>query len=94
MNKAHFGLSYLTDLFRGTSGMDRNFTHTEFELELESKLKIIISIDENDSLAAIYFKTGGRNVTGSIKIRMQVSGDYYCVKFSFKLSTDGFLYES
>ena len=48
-------------------------SHTEFELELESKLKIIISIDENDSLAAIYFKTGGRGGTGSIKVRMQVS---------------------
>ena len=34
-------------------------SHIEFELELENKLKIIISIDENDSLAAIYFKTGG-----------------------------------
>ena len=51
--------------------MDRNSTHTEFELE--NKLKIIISIIENDSLAAIYFKTGGRGGAGSIKIRMQVS---------------------
>ena len=49
-------------------------SHTEFELELENKLKIIISKDENDSLAAIYFKTGGRGGSGSIKkIRMQVS---------------------
>ena len=83
MNKAHLGLGYLTDLFRGykdTSGID--FTHTEFELELENKLKIIISIDENDSLTAIYFKTGVRGGTGSIKIRMQVSSEYCCVKFS------------
>ena len=57
-------------------------SHIEFELELENKLKIIISIDENDSLAAIYFKTGGSSGTGSIKIRMQVSSDYCCVKFS------------
>ena len=48
-------------------------SHTEFELELENKLKIIILIDENDSLAASSFKTGGRGGTGSIKIRMQVS---------------------
>ena len=61
-------------------------SHTEFELELEleleNKLKIIISIDENDSLTVIYFKTGGRGGTGSIKIRMQVSSDYCCVKSS------------
>ena len=37
---------------------------------------IIISIDENDSLAALYFKTGDRGETGSTKIRMQVSSDY------------------
>ena len=47
-------------------------SHTEFELELENKLKIVILIDEKDSLAAIYFKTGGRGGTGSIKMRMQV----------------------
>ena len=75
MNKAHFGLGYLTDL----SGLQGHFlawieiSHIEFELERENKLKIIILIDENDSLAAIYFKTGGRFGTGSIKIRMQVS---------------------
>ena len=58
-------------------------SQTEFELKLENKLfKIIISIDENDSLAAIYFKTGGRSGTGSIKIRMQVSSDYCYVKVS------------
>ena len=52
MNKAHFGLGYLTDLFRGYKGTTLlawiEISHTEFELELENKLKIIISIDEND----------------------------------------------
>ena len=75
MNKAHFGLGYLTDLFGATRALLEwiEISHTEFELELENKLKIIILIDENDSLAVIYFKTGGRFGTGSIKIRMQVS---------------------
>ena len=48
----------------------------------ENKLKIIILIDENDSLAAIYFKTCGRGGPGSIKIRMQVSSEYCYIKFS------------
>ena len=55
--------------------MERNI---EFEIKLENKLMIIISIDENDSLAAIHFKTGYRGGTGSIKI----SSDYCYVKVS------------
>ena len=47
-------------------------SHTEFELELENKLKIIILIDEKNSLPAIYFYSGGTGGTNSIKIRMQV----------------------
>ena len=43
---------------------------------------IIISTDENDYLAAIYFKTGDRGGTGSIKMRMQVSSDYCYAKVS------------
>ena len=78
LEHAHFGLGFLTDFFRATRAPLAwiEISHTEFELELEKKLKIIISIDENDSLAAIYFKTGGRGGTGNLKIRMQVSSDY------------------
>ena len=50
MNKAHFGLRYLTEATRALLACIE-FSHTEFDLELEKKLKIIISIDENDSLA-------------------------------------------
>ena len=75
MNKADFGSGYLTVFFGATRALLAwiEISNTEFELELKNKLKIIISIDENDSLAAIYFKPSGRGGTGSIKIRMQVS---------------------
>ena len=59
MNKAHFGLGYLTDLFGATRALLAwiEISHIEFEFK-ENKLMIIISIDEIDSLATIYFKTG------------------------------------
>ena len=45
MNKAHFGLGYLIGATRALLAWIE-ISHTE--LKLENKLKIIISIDEND----------------------------------------------
>ena len=73
LSKAHFGLGYLTGTTRAL--LTRiEISHTEFDLELENKLKIIISmilwlID----LLQNRWQLGG---AGSIKIRMQVSSDH------------------